>query len=436
MSIHTTTDVVNNNLVYLVDADNIKSYNPAENLFIHSENLLNAVYSNTYHTIVQSGFPPSGPKAGFLVTNKNSSDNFAHLYVTYTSNTLTAYTYSVYVKANTQPNTSIIIGTNGYTTTSSGGLYFRTVFNTTNKTFNLPELTKFASDPITIDKFSYGYSDVGNEWYRLYVTADLSAHANVTNISGGLYVGDYGNIIAANGTSMYVTGYMLDSTKSLNSYVKTTNAVITKQNYINSLSKLATTGTFSNNPIFNSGYLEFNGINQQITHPTIPEIQFLGNSPYTINVWFNNVFTPNTATYPGILNHESNPGSGRDGYNLYTTKAGVTPGYTKLASERQSVGVNTLVFETILDSDIIGKWNNVCVVYDGAILIMYRNGTLKSSTSSTGILTNTTATLSIGQLAGTYFGNNKIGQISMYNRALTENEIVQNYNAMKSRYGL
>lgn len=424
----------NDNIVFLYDADNIKSYSPTENLITYSEDLSNASYNKTVATYALAGGPPSGPSSSYLVTNTTTA-NFDNITRTYTTSTLTAYTFSVYVKAGTQTNVSLLIGTNGYNTAAAGGCYFRNVFNMTTKAFSSDSLTKYTTDTITIDKFTYGYVDIGNGWFRLWFTADLTAYANVTSINVGIYAGTYGSMIAANGTSMWLSGYMLDSTKSLNPYVATTTSVITKPNTISDISKTATTGTLQNNPIFNSNYIEFNGTNQSISFPSLTQLQFLNKEPYTFNVWVNTI-SVNATTWPGIINRESNPGTGRDGYNLYMSRVGQSAGNISISTDRFILGTNNGVYYALAETEILNKWLNICLTYDGAYSRIYVNGIVVGTSGvSSGNLSNTSATFQIGA-RNTDYGNYKIGYVAAYNKTLTGSDVLSNFNALKSRFGV
>jgi hypothetical protein len=68
----------------------------------------------------------------------------------------------------------------------------------------------------------------------------------------------------------------------------------------------------------------------------------------------------------------------------------------------------------------------------------YGNGNLISSHSVSGQRFNNITKTSIGQFAerNEYEFNGYIPQVSIYNRVLSANEVQQNYNALKGRYGL
>ena len=78
----------------------------------------------------------------------------------------------------------------------------------------------------------------------------------------------------------------------------------------------------------------------------------------------------------------------------------------------------------------LNQWNNVLISRDSTIIRFYVNGSLKHTTTGFG---------------GNHFTFNKIlgldvdnqlASIHFYNRALSANELLHNYNALKSRFGL
>jgi hypothetical protein len=81
-------------------------------------------------------------------------------------------------------------------------------------------------------------------------------------------------------------------------------------------------------------------------------------------------------------------------------------------------------------------WFNMVGIYDGTNASMYINGVLV--VGPTARSWNTVAgNAQIGrQTNNTEYWSGNIGQISIYNRVLSASEILQNYNAQKSRFGL
>ena len=84
-------------------------------------------------------------------------------------------------------------------------------------------------------------------------------------------------------------------------------------------------------------------------------------------------------------------------------------------------------------------WVNVCCTYDNSNQKIYKNGILGDTNSRSGNLSSITGTdFYIGYLAGvpSYALNGNIGPYHIYNRALSANEVLHNYNALKGRFGL
>lgn len=81
-------------------------------------------------------------------------------------------------------------------------------------------------------------------------------------------------------------------------------------------------------------------------------------------------------------------------------------------------------------------FSNFCGTYDGANIRLYLNGTLLATQSHTGTIINT----GIGRISGYDNGgeiwDGRVGSFSIYNRALSASEILQNYNELKPRFGL
>lgn len=85
----------------------------------------------------------------------------------------------------------------------------------------------------------------------------------------------------------------------------------------------------------------------------------------------------------------------------------------------------------------LGTWGFLCVVYNGSNVSIYRQGIYQGQQSTTG-----TADWSQGLKIGFWVGGGgyawlgKISSVSFYNRALSAQEIAQNYTQTKTRFGL
>ena len=87
-------------------------------------------------------------------------------------------------------------------------------------------------------------------------------------------------------------------------------------------------------------------------------------------------------------------------------------------------------------------WYNICVVLDPSNnkFYTYVNGKLKAlfnSSSCDGIKSSSSNfDLGSGTLSGSSTLNGNIAQFSVYSKALSETEVIQNYNALKGRFGI
>ena len=99
----------------------------------------------------------------------------------------------------------------------------------------------------------------------------------------------------------------------------------------------------------------------------------------------------------------------------------------------KNIGTSVIPTASIANS----KWHNIVGTYNGTVLSLYFNGnlfdsvnTIQTSTSTGGIAINSYPN-------GTYFASNKIISIVLiHNRSLSANEVKQNYNATRNRYGV
>lgn len=91
-----------------------------------------------------------------------------------------------------------------------------------------------------------------------------------------------------------------------------------------------------------------------------------------------------------------------------------------------------------------GQWNHIVFTYtrsgDSASLAAYRSGVLVNTGSSTRLSTYPLSNFYIGHsdhLGGTYYDlEGTIGAIRIYNRALTQAEVLQNYKTVRTKYGI
>ena len=83
-----------------------------------------------------------------------------------------------------------------------------------------------------------------------------------------------------------------------------------------------------------------------------------------------------------------------------------------------------------------GTWFNAVLVRNGNGVYAYKNGVFTDSDLSSGWLTNQFTVYRIGASPSGFYSNGNLASIKIYNKALTQSEITQNYNALKNRFDL
>lgn len=195
------------------------------------------------------------------------------------------------------------------------------------------------------------------------------------------------------------------------------------------LSGNSNSGTLTNGvtyALINQGTLIFDGVNDYVQTP----IKSLSKNG-TISVWIYKTGR-GTPDGGGVVDYFSNVSlDGRRGWavgmNVNTNKVDF------YIANIGSYGVEN--FSTAVINQ--NTWYNVTCTYNGTSKIIYINGTQDSSFASTVDGANSTETWGVG--SRTAFPRAFKGYIPiaiMYNRALTSSEVLQNYNARKTRYGL
>jgi hypothetical protein len=66
----------------------------------------------------------------------------------------------------------------------------------------------------------------------------------------------------------------------------------------------------------------------------------------------------------------------------------------------------------------------------------YRNGVLTNTVAGSGTIGGGGANMVVGSYSGAYFSQGQIPIVKVYNRTLSAGEINQNFNTLRSRYGI
>ena len=187
----------------------------------------------------------------------------------------------------------------------------------------------------------------------------------------------------------------------------------------NDISGNGSIGTLVNGPSYSDRSIVFDGSNDYANIPDSSALKLNGN--FTITLWHKAITKTNN--YPGPV-YKGNSATVGGGYILFYTS--VSNGIMFLKRDNLSFGMSSAV-NTF--------WSHITFTYDGTNVKGYINGVYSYISSTVSFSTNTDNTaLQLGR--GDQYGNASISNIGFYNRALSAQEVQQNYNATKSRYGL
>jgi len=176
-------------------------------------------------------------------------------------------------------------------------------------------------------------------------------------------------------------------------------------------------GTLTNGPTFSDGAIVFDGVDDYIN--IIDSSTLDGFSSVTFEAW---VKPNNSASYRRIYDKNYN-----NAYNFSISNT-----HTFYIYINGSYSVSTVTVDNT-------QWNHLVATYNNVSAIFYKNGiAVTTNAFSQGAVGTNSDDLRIGtnyNSTSSQF-NGHIGLCKIYSKALTSQEVQQNYNATKSRFGL
>jgi len=178
----------------------------------------------------------------------------------------------------------------------------------------------------------------------------------------------------------------------------------------------------------NGGYLMFDGAGDYCSHGVITG---LSSTSVTTDCWvrFNGSLDSNDRK---IFCYKKSLGSP---YAAFQLRKGL--GSTGLYYQFNTSGTWRTV--SITDAMTSGDtWYNYTIVHDGLYIYVYINGELEVSSGQQGasIDYSSVSDFLLGYRANSEYWKGDIASFRIYDKALTAAEVLQNYNATKSRFGL
>lgn len=436
--------IINNNLLIWLDANNASSYSG-------TGTTVNDLSGNGYtHTLTDATYTMLNGVKCFDCTTGNR-----RVVVNGTGPTLptTGYTYITWARLEAAASFRTLLYTNSPKYTPI------TIVNGTN-TLGYWD-SAFRSS-------GYNIASSGGTWVQYAVVGDNSSQTfyingskvgnSIAYGSGGTTHWGWGNNDTASQPWGYVANMFLYDTKFTpeqiqqnyyNELSKFTAPSIVTSNIVlwydpsNSVSYPGTGTTISNlansslpgtmsNITYSDPYFTYNGSSATMS---VADDALLepGAGDFTLETW---VYYSAITGSSRVIVGKTNGGNAADwGYGIRTQPSGAT--YLEVGNGTTSVTSSTFTVSTGQWYQIVGVYTNV----GSKTMTLYVNGVNVGSNSHTFTsVKNTTRPLYFGSFdGGATFGqwfNGRMGITRMYNTALSAAQVLQNYNADRSTYGL
>jgi hypothetical protein len=180
-------------------------------------------------------------------------------------------------------------------------------------------------------------------------------------------------------------------------------------------------GTLTNGPTFssaNGGSIFFDGVDDKINTSYSPQL-----NDFTIIAWFKS--TGGVLDYNRIVDKDYANGMwlGRNSTNANSWGGGVLENSSPYGR-----------YITLADNE----WHMIVSKRQGTTHTIYGDGVLNSASGTVSSNALSTSTFAFGNYStlNTQRLNGNIAQVSIYNRALTPQEITQNFNATRGRFAI
>jgi len=193
-------------------------------------------------------------------------------------------------------------------------------------------------------------------------------------------------------------------------------------------------GTLTNGPTFNSGnggHIQFDGADDYVTLGDQSSLGFTS-GVFSIEAW---MYIPSSWTggsqYPNLVSKGATAGWDTNGWALFVFRDWSGP-YAWGCGMRNG-GTTNIVSRGSCASNI---YLNVVMTLNGSTVELYENGSLITTGAQTINPGSNSTSVYVGADVNLQCFPGRVASCKAYNRALSATEILQNYNAQKSRFGL
>jgi hypothetical protein len=179
------------------------------------------------------------------------------------------------------------------------------------------------------------------------------------------------------------------------------------------------TGTLTNGPTYSSadrGSILLDGVNDFVSVPDNAALRFTLAQSFTLSLWAKPAVLPNK--WVGLVTKS------RDTSNWYGIW--INPD-------------NNIVFggggSNFIGPAATTNWQHIVIVKNSTTRYIYINGALSATTTATQT-TDGSAAMYIGKGTSDECFNGNISNVSVHSKELSADEIAQNFNALRGRYGI
>ena len=416
------SNIATDGLVLALDAANPRSYvtgSTISNLNLYSQNSLNDLIFDGGDTATTGSLAPDSTNTAVLL--KENTSLAQHRFYAGTSTTLssnTLYTYSIYAKSAGRTK----------------GLWYAEWANGRigiNYDLGTGTISNYQTGTNTL--YTSSISSSGNGWYRMSFTSQSPA-----SLAGALYVyrmADDTNTFTytGNGTSgSYFWGIQIEQNSYMTPYLATSGSIGYRDTLFD-LSGNNNSGILINGPTFssaNNGGIVFNGSTQYVDCG----LSTFQPTALTLSTWVSrSSLNDGTIIGRGNINSPTELGISF-GYNPSFGPGGIYPADYYITG-RITASTNQLLYPYPTSS--LNTFHNIVyTVVNNTSAALYYDGNLVASTNTIGSIGTNGTNFLLGKLNNYGPLGGKISNALIYNRALTASEVLQNYNAQKSRYNL
>jgi hypothetical protein len=420
--------IVSSELVLALDAADINSYDKYENLLAYSDQFNTAFWTKTGISVTANATtsPDGFTSADLLTEDTSTSAHWIYYSPTPTPFTANTYTLSVFAK---QAVGSRYLRFSGF---GLDGVSESPIFDISSGIiYSPPTTTRFKSASII---------PYPNGWYRCVCTIQheltigqrplFRLTNSTTNFGNYTYTGD--------GTSgIYLWGAQLEYGSSVTNYYPVTTTAKTRGTTWTDLTGNSNSGTLTNGPTYNSsnaGSLVFDGSNDYIVLNNT-NIGNFGTNNFTVSIWCKPA--SGSAGSRGVISKYEPHSSNGSGWFMFNTDGQI---FTRITQD-----ISAPLESSEITASVSGNaWYNFTITRDTNKFSLFINGQLYQQNTTTNIIncSNSSTTLSIGSgyrytsgATGYYYSGN-VSSTLIYDKALTATEVQQNFNALRSRFGV